>query len=441
MFSIDYTNLGSGFSLVLPEIFLCVSIVVLIVCNLFKANRSYFFVSLIAIAAHLAFGNYHDIFKIVVSLAGVLTIILSGRNQRVEFYLFITSILLGADLLMSGDDFIMILLSMELISISSYVLTSGNSPNKQRAEAAWKFFIYGSVATAVMIFGMTHVYGATGNISIRHIPYGDPYTFIGVVLMLAGFLFKMTAVPLHLWAPDVYESAPAPVVAFLSVVPKIAAFNIIYYFIAWSDAAWRIPLCIFSIVSIIVGTLAALNQTNSKRMMAYSSVAQAGFLLIIPATASLPSLANYYLVVFAVMNYLVFIVIHQKEISNGGVAFSDFNGIGYTSPVAAVAITLGLVSLAGLPPMAGFMAKLFVFSAVWTKYTSTENLAFLALFLVGLLATVASLYFYLKIPFYAFFRRSEENQPIKISLFTNLLLIILVGLLLAFFLAPGLLMG
>ncbi|MEJ0034378.1 MAG: proton-conducting transporter membrane subunit [Bacteroidota bacterium] len=254
--------------------------------------------------------------------------------------------------------------------------------------------------------------------------------------MLSGFLFKMAAAPFHLWAPDVYESTPAPIVAFLSVAPKLAA---LYVVIHWMSIPWEGAIAVIALFTIIVGTLAALNQTNSKRMMAWSSVAQAGFLLIIPATNLSPLV--YYAVVFAIMNYVVFIVIHQQEQSGRGTSYSDFNGIGYTNPLAAVAITLGLMSLVGIPPVAGFMTKLFVFSNAWSKYANSTSPIFLALFIIGLLTTVASLFFYLKIPFYAFFRRSEEIQPLKISLVTNLLLIILVGTLLALFFAPGLLMA
>jgi NADH-quinone oxidoreductase subunit N len=173
-------------------------------------------------------------------------------------------------------------------------------------------------------------------------------------------------------------------------------------------------------------------------MMAYSSVAQAGFFL---AMLSSREIWYFYAVVFAAMNYVVFIVIDAREKQDRPTTFTDFAGIGYTNAFAAIAITLGLVSLTGLPPMAGFTGKLLIFSSVWDHYSTTGNVAYLALFVTGLLATVASLFFYLKIPFYAFFRRTEENQPIKITPLTNLLLLILVGLLLTLFLMPGLLMG
>lgn len=431
----------------LPEIILCGVIVLLLFCNLFGLNKATFFVAIIGVLIHQCGFSAWNVFNVSMTGATIITMILSGRNQRVEFYALIVAVLLGADLLIRSSNFIMILLSMEIISLSSYVLTAGFDADKKRAEAAWKFFIYGSAATAVMIFGMTYHFGATGEIQFMTAGQNGVMLNIGVMMILAGFLFKMTAAPFHLWAPDVYEATSTPIVAFLSVVPKLAAFSILTGLASFYPHT-DITFAAIAIFTIVVGTLAALNQSDSKRMMAYSSVAQAGFLLAIIATGSDHSVGAFYVLVFAIMNYVVFIVIHAQEQSGNGTSFASFNGIGYTNPFPAVAIALGLVSLVGLPPMAGFMAKLFVFKALWTKVTVPGSPIFLALLVVGLLATVGSLFFYLKIPFYSFFRRSEEKHlahspggSIKISLFLNLLLAILVGLLLALFLGPGLVDG
>jgi NADH-quinone oxidoreductase subunit N len=465
--SIDHGLLDSTLTALVPEFILCGLVVLLLLCNLFKVDRVAFFITIIGIAAHLLLID--NAFKLIVAGAALLTIIISGNKQRIEFYWLIVTTLLGADLLISSSNFIMILLSMEMISISSYVLTAGTTADRQRAEAAWKFFIYGSVATAVMIFGMSYLYGATGSVDINDQQYlglltsGQAMPTLGALMFLGGLLFKMTAAPFHLWAPDVYEATPAPIVALLSVVPKIAALVVIMRTVNFSinmemittsfemkDYTWTYIVALIAILSIVVGTLAAINQSSAKRMMAYSSVAQAGFLLTAVASFSIYSLVDiekstgvalYYAIVFAIMNYVVFIVVHGHERSGQGTLFTDFSGFGYSSSVSAVAVTLGLVSLAGLPPMAGFMAKLLVFSSIWNKYTETGGLVFLTLFVTGLLATVASLYFYLKIPFYAFFRRSEGKPDIKFPTLTNLLLIILVGMLLALFLAPGVIDG
>ncbi len=416
----------------IPEIILCGVIVLLILGDLFGANKLVFFIAIAGLIAHLFFLNA-DVLKMTMTLAALVTVAISPK-QRVEYYLFIFSILLGANVLVTSSNFIMILLSMETISLSSYVLTAGTGPNKRRAEAAWKFFIYGSVATAVMIFGMSYYYGVTGNISFTEGSQRTILITIGGIMILAGLLFKMTAVPFHLWAPDVYEATPVAVLAFLSVVPKLAAIGVVIKIgasLGFSDI-----IAAAAMLSIVVGTLAALSQTDARRMMAYSSVAHAGFMLAAVSVGAMPPLI-FYVIVFAIMNYAAFIVIGIRKET----AFTEFAGMGYTSPLAATAGTLALVSLVGIPPAAGFMGKLFVFTAIWAKYGASGQLLFAALFVVGLLATVVSLFFYLKIPFYMFFRRGKEKQSIKISFLSNLLLVILVGLLLALFIAPGLLMG
>ena len=440
MQEIDLEALKVSIHGVVPEIGLGIVAATIVLCNLFKPlNRISFFVAIIGIVVYLLNIGFGEAFKVIMCMSALATIVISGRRQSMEFYLLIIFVLLGAVVLVMSTNFIMILLSIEMISISSYVLTAGTTPDRHRAEAAWKFFIYGSVATAVMVFGMTYLYGATGSLAFPHVDQTSLLFTVGGLMMLGGFLFKMTAAPFHLWAPTVYEATPAPIVAFLSVVPKLAGFVIVVKWITSLNST--VTIAAVAILSIVVGTLAALNQTDSKRMMAYSSVAQAGFLLIIPASSIHFSVAIFYATVFAIMNFVVFLVINEIEKSGKGTSFKNFSGIGNSNPLIAVCITLGLISLAGLPPTAGFMAKLFIFSGLWSKFHTSKDFIFLALFIVGLLATAASLYFYLRIPFYAFFRRSEENQPIKISLLTNLLLVILVGLLLALFLAPGLFDG
>jgi NADH:ubiquinone oxidoreductase subunit 2 (subunit N) len=190
----DLFSIAELRSLFLQEIAVCVAIVALIFCNLFKSTRAPFFVSIIFLAIHLALFCKYDPFRMILSLSAMLTIVMSGRQQRVEFFILILSTLLGADLMIKSNNFIMVLLSMELVSISSYVLTAGFSADKRRAEAAWKFFIYGSVATAVMIFGMTYVYGASGSLSIGTSAQSN-LGQIGGLMLVGGVLLKIFAGP------------------------------------------------------------------------------------------------------------------------------------------------------------------------------------------------------------------------------------------------------
>ncbi|HZY80816.1 MAG TPA: NADH-quinone oxidoreductase subunit N [Cyclobacteriaceae bacterium] len=458
----------------LPELLLVLTAVLIIFCSFWKKiNGAVFFITLAGIIAHVAvlilslsnvgyyeraddflvFDLFSGYFKILVSVAAILTVVMSGRQKKMEYYFLLLTILLGADLLMASHHYIMILLSIEMMSIPSYILVAGLGPDKARAEAGWKFFLFGSVATAIMIFGMTYLFGATGvsfleSQSFTYAAQTHPTMFVvGGLMTLAGLFFKMTVAPFHLWAPDVYESVPSPIAAFLSVVPKLAGlFMVAKLLFTMNNEAqqlidWSAVVAGFAMLSIIVGTLGAIGQTNARRMMAYSTIAHAGFLLTILATqvSSDPrpvELAIFYSIVFLTMNYATFMVIQVREERGGSVLYQDFGGMGYTAPISAVAITIAMVSLTGLPPVGGFMAKLLVFTELWKKMTAVKNPVFLALLVIGLLSTVASLFFYLKIPFYMYFRRSERTEPIKIPLLTNLLLLFLVALLLAQFIVP-----
>lgn len=462
-------EISNGLRDLLPEVFLCLLVILLIVVSLFKTGKhTIHFIALGGTIVHLALSflavqavssgplvitdmlSVDPIslwFKVMISIAAVLTILMT-RQQHMEHYVLLIAILFGAGLLVMSVHYIMVLLSIEIISISSYILVAGSGPDKRRAEAAWKFFIYGSAATATMIFGMSYLFGASGYLRMPgHFTGADGIVIaVGGLMTFAGLFFKITAAPFHLWAPDVYEATPSSVVAYLSVVPKLAGLVVVMRLVAsfpTQPVDWTMVIAGFAMLSIVVGTLAALAQKDAKRMMAYSTIAHTGFLLTALASFVFASTdavytIGFYGLVFLVMNYVVFMVIQVKEENGGSVLYEDFSGLGYRAIIPALATTIALVSLAGLPPVAGFTSKLLVFSALWTKYASTGGFVFLALFVIGLVATVASLFFYLRIPFFLFFRQSEEKEPLKISGFTNFLLLFLVGFLFALFLFPSL---
>jgi NADH-quinone oxidoreductase subunit N len=393
--------------------------------------------------------------RLMFTLGAILTLLIGNGKNSMDYFLMIVSVTLGANLLVMSNNFIMIVIAMELISISSYLLTAGNEPDRQRSEAAWKFFLFGSASTAVMIFGMSYLFGLTGTLNfastefLRLAAAGPTPLVIGGLLTLGGFLFKMSAVPFHLWVPDVYESVPASIAAFFSVVPKLAALGIVTKFslalhlFGQSPVDWALLVAAAAAVSIIVGTVAALAQTDAKRMMAWSSVAQAGFLLAGACTMSIEGVhvTLFYAAVFLIMNYCVFIFIDVMEKTTGSARMDALAGMGRASALPAAMVTLALVSLTGLPPTAGFMGKLLVFSALWEKSNAAQHVMFLGVLGTGLICTVISLFFYLRIPYFLFIKsRPESTNTIKISPFQNLLSIILVTVLLILFFNPGLLM-
>jgi NADH-quinone oxidoreductase subunit N len=458
------------------EVILCCGILFLLVTGLIKKYKhTSGIIALIILIGSLisvvvAFGStpliriFHGMaqnndvilcFKLLFIVGGILTVLMSLRDKhapfRSEYYLLITAIVLGANLLAMSTNFIMTFISLEVISISSYVL-AGFAFNKKSAEGSLKYFLFGSVASAIMLYGFSILYGVTGTVDL----FGDdlvasltqhhtPIVIIGAFMVLAGFLFKIVAVPMHPWSPDVYESAPIPVIALFSVVPKLAGLIV---FIRFSGALtsiesdlldWRQVIGIIALLTITVGNFSALIQKNAKRMMAYSSIAQAGFLLIGAYANDVPFVI-FYSAVYLIMNYVVFLCLQYFE-RCGIDSIERFSGIGKSMLFPSIILIVGLIALTGLPPTGGFTAKLFIFTSLWKSYEVWGKNFSIVLLFFGLLNTVISLFFYLKIPYYAFLKTGEPIQKQNILTFENLLALFLVLILLALFFQPGLLMG
>ncbi len=477
---IEWIQLSVGY--LLPELIILLGIVVLLITSLFlkdenKQNIADYLAFIIfssALAASIAsyqttensiplFSGmlqadlYSTYFKILFNAAGVLTVLLSRHvlhYRKSEYYILIASAVLGAQLLVSSNHFTMVFLSIELISIPSYLLAAF-AFNKKSMEAALKYFLFGSAASAVMLYGISLLYGLTQTLDFTSREFADvllrqqsAFLLISVCLIVAGFLYKITSAPMHPWAPDVYEAAPTPIVAFFSVVPKLAGIGILTKFCLALDLngqsaiKWQVLISIIAITTLTIGNFAALVQKNPKRMMAYSSIAQAGFLLIgaIVLKQQGIQLMLFYATVFVIANFLVFYYLHYFE-KRAVTEMAGYAGIGRLHPTSSILLLMGLISLTGLPPMGGFMAKLFVFSSLWSSYEISQRSILLALFIVGLLNTVVSLFFYLKIPYQSFLKSGKDITIEKKSFSENLLGIVLVMLLLALFFFPSILTG
>jgi NADH-quinone oxidoreductase subunit N len=371
-----------------------------------------------------------------------------------EYYALIMGAVLGGHLLVMSVNFIMVFVSLELISISSYVLTSF-AFNKRSTEGSLKYFLFGSVASAVMLYGLSLLYGMTGTLDFssttfidRLISGGSPLFFLAGTMVLAGFFYKITAAPLHPWAPDVYESAPMPVVAFFSVVPKLAGIAILARFVlainlfGQSPYDWQTLLSIAAILTLTVGNFSALWQKNPKRLMAYSSIAQSGFFLV-GVAAFLPQgiqFMLFYASVYVLMNFLIFLYLQYFDLQ-GFETIADYAGSGKQFLWPAVFMLTGFVALTGLPPTAGFTGKLFIFSSLWEAYQLSGKQVLLWLMIFGLLNAVVSLFYYLRIPYYALIKSGESQLKANNLTFENLLGLVLVLVILILFFSPGLLMG
>jgi NADH-quinone oxidoreductase subunit N len=439
------------------NIFLFITMVVCFVSILLTIND--FSSSAALFGGMLQKESFSGYLKILVDISALLTCYLSfGRRflsrHPSEYAALILSIVLGSHLLLMSNNLLMVFLSLEIISISSYVLAGFNSDRKD-SEGSLKYFIFGSVASAIMLYGFTILYGAAGTLDFSSheftqqiIKSNSTVVTLAGVMAMAGFLFKISAAPMHSWAPDVYESAPIPVVAFFSVAPKLAGIGILAKFViainisGQSAADWQAIVCAVAILTLTIGNFAALAQRNAKRMMAYSSIAQSGFLLV-GIAALIPQGLHFmlfYATVYSAMNFLVFTYILSAE-ENGIANLSDFEGLGKTSFWPQFFLLVGLISLTGLPPTGGFTGKLFIFSSLWESYQLTSKPIVLWLLIFGLLNTVVSLFYYLKIPYYAFLKEGKTSEKQNFITLENLLGLILVLLLLAVFFIPGLLMG
>ena len=384
--------------------------------------------------------NYAIFFKILFCGIALLVILASTdyvkrmRGLHGEFHALLLTATLGAMLTAAAQDIIAILLSIELTAISLYALVAMLKTAKS-SESAMKYLLLGAINSAILLFGLALIFGFSGTTRLTGIAAAvssiqlDNITeyaglLFGLVLTLAGFAFKIAAAPFHMWAPDVYEGAPTPVTLFLSTVSKIAGFCILFRFMAicfTSQPAlshnWGIILAVVSAVTMTAGNLLAVAQTNIKRLLAYSSITQSGYMLtaiaatgilgftFIPITSSF----LYYLVAFATAEVAVFsvIIVVSQHADNDNI--SDYAGLSKRSPLLACTMTLGLLSLMGLPPLAGFMGKFYVFSQI-----AQHDLIWLVI--IAVVNSVISAYYYLKIIRTIWMDAPASTESIKISL-------------------------
>jgi NADH-quinone oxidoreductase subunit N len=378
-------------------------------------------------------------FICIFTISSALTILLSVEyNEREgiragEYYALILFCTVGMILLASSTDMIMIFLGIEIVSICLYVLAGIRRNDHRSNEAALKYFLLGAFATGFLLYGMTLVYGSTGSTNLFKIAefvqnpsaQSSPLLLMGLVLLIIGFGFKVASAPFHMWAPDVYQGAPTPVTAFMAVGPKAAAFAAFFRVFAEAfpdmSSSWEILLSIIAVLSMIVGNLGAIMQTNIKRMLAFSSVSHAGYILMaVIAKSSLGSSSMlFYMLTYAFMTFGVFgiiIILGRKGEEN--LEIQNYSGLAYKHPVIALSMTIFLLSLGGLPPFAGFVAKFYLFSAAIQE-------GLLTLVIIAVLNSAISFYYYLKIVVFMYMK--EPEAEFNISLTPMTLFVVLIG--------------
>lgn len=350
--------------------------------------------------------------QIIVILTAILAVWMSGaymertRLETGEYYALLLSAALGALLMAASADLLLLFLGLETLSIPLYVLAAIARGDLRSQEAGMKYFLLGAFSTVFFLYGLALIFGAAGSTSLARVASaagtGSPLLLAGIGLVTIGLAFKAAVVPFHAWAPDVYEGAPLPVAAYMSVIAKVGAFaamiRVFVLALPGGVVPWGTALAVLSMMTMTLGNVAALLQSNLKRLLAYSSIAHAGFMLtgIIAANRAGTSAVVFYLLVYTLMTLGAFGVL-LGLVRRGEEAddISDLTGLAWRSPALAGAMTLFMVSLAGLPPTAGFFAKLYVFSAVL-------DAGYVAVVIVAVLTSVVSAYYYLRVAYTMF---------------------------------------
>ncbi|OFZ79860.1 MAG: hypothetical protein A2583_06220 [Bdellovibrionales bacterium RIFOXYD1_FULL_53_11] len=335
------------------------------------------------------------------------------RDRDGEYYAILLAMTLAMFLLSSATNALMIFLSLEFLSVASYVLVAFRRRDKRSTEAALKYVVYGALASGLMLFGFSYLYGLVGSLDIVEIGRGLEQIFAGgattsakligsvsVMMVFAGFAYKIAAVPFHMWCPDVYEGAPTPVAAILSVGPKAAGFAVLIRFLISALPAGTIPwpaiIGIISVATMTLGNIAAIHQNNIKRLLAYSSIAHAGYMLMAVSAGSPDgtSAVMFYAAVYMLMNLGAFVVVMSVRASAGGSEeISTYDGLSKTQPLLAVLMTIFLFSLVGIPPFGGFIGKFYLFAALIKK----AGYWYYVIALAGVVNSAVSLYYYARI--------------------------------------------
>lgn len=340
-----------------------------------------------------------------------------------EFYLLVISTLLGMNMMVSANHFLLFFLGLEMASVPMACLVALDKYRHQSAEAGAKFILTATFSSGVMLYGISFIYGATGTLyfgDIAHTINLTPLTIMGMVFFFSGLGFKISLVPFHFWTADSYQGAPTTVTGYLSVVSKgAAAFTlcaILMKVFAPLTLYWQYLLFIVVVLSITIANLFAIRQSDLKRFMAFSSISQAGYIVlaIVGNTAMSVTALSFYVLIYVVANMAVFTVISAvEEHNNGKVDIDDYNGLYQTNPKLAFLMTLALFSLGGIPPFAGMFSKFFVFMAAVKGMDVTSNVGALsyAVVFIALINTVISLYYYLIIVKAMYIKHNDEPLP------------------------------
>jgi NADH-quinone oxidoreductase subunit N len=401
----------------------------------------------------LTFDNYAVAFSITLSLIALLWFLMSkdyfeNNTHVTDHFALILFSLVGAVFMVSYTNLAMLFLGIEVLSISLYILAGSNFSDIFSNEASFKYFLMGSFATGFLLFGIALIYGVTASFDLqviaREVAAGSgertSLLYVGILMLIIGLGFKISAVPFHFWAPDVYEGAPTVVTTFMSTIVKIAAFAGFYRLFstcfATVQSEWVNTVQVLAILTLLVSNITAVYQHSVKRILAYSSVAHAGYLLItlvalnnISASAIL-----YYVVAYALATVSAFTVLHNVEFADENAIVDSFNGLAKRNPYLAFCMAIALLSLAGIPPLAGFFAKYYIFTAAFQS-------GYIPLVFLAVVTSVIGIYYYFRIIVAMYLKSTEKAVIIEVPLRHTIVLAICMLLSIVLGVFPEILVG
>ena len=454
--------------IILPEIFLSLTIMFLLLFGVFKNNSSKLIYNLTTLSLIILFALLLNLYQVsdlsifnnsykVDSLAkfmklltigsGIFVMLTSSKYieinniNKMEYPILILSSILGMMVMISSNDLIVFYMGLELQSLALYVLASFNRENLLSTESGLKYFVLSALSSGLLLYGCSLIYGFSGstnfNIILENSSSGQYGITFGIVFILVGLAFKISAVPFHMWAPDVYQGSPTSVTTFFAVLPKIAALSVFIRFLyvpfAEMNDQWQMIIIFLSIASMIFGAVAAIGQKNLKRLIAYSSIGHMGYALTGLAAGTNQGIQGSisYIAIYLVMNLAFFSCMFMLRRNNEYYeSIEDLSGLSKNHPLLSFSLLIILFSLAGIPPLAGFFAKFYVFMAV-----IEQKMYFLAI--VGLLSTVIAAFYYLRIIKIIYFDKEKEKFETDHHFGLKLTLAVSTIFILAYFIYPS----
>ena len=458
-----------NFELILPELFLSLSIMFSLMIGVFKKKSSKLIqnISLVIllITAVIIFNEtlginevklfnnsiiidyFSSLMKILTILSAFLVLAISSNYLKIfkifkiEYPILILSSVLGMMIMISSNDLIVFYMGLELQSLALYVLATFNRDQLKSSEAGLKYFVLSALSSGLLLYGCSLIYGFTGstnfNVIAEQLNSSEYALTFGIVFILVGLAFKFSAVPFHMWAPDVYEGSPTSVTLFFTMVPKIAALTVFirFLYIPFLNLIdqWQTILIFLSIASMLFGAIAAIGQTNLKRLIAYSSIGHVGYTLAGVATGSNEGIQSsvIYISIYVLMNLGLFsCLLMMKRNNEYYEKIDDLAGLSKNHPLLSISLLIILFSLAGIPPLAGFFAKFYIFKAV-----IEQSMYFLAI--VGLLSTVIAAFYYLRIIKIIYFDEGKEKYDRDHSFWLKFSLSLSTVFILLYFIFPS----